>query len=61
MKYVVTEECIGCGMCEGTCSEVFSMNANGVAEAIKDEVPEEAFASAEEAMNGCPVGAIKEA
>ena len=61
MKYRVNEECIGCGLCAGTCPEVFSMGDDGVAVAIETEVPEEALNSAAEAKDGCPVGAIEEA
>ena len=61
MKYHVTDSCIGCGLCAGTCPEVFSMNDAGVAVAIETEVPAEALESAAEAMDGCPVGAIEEA
>ena len=61
MRYCVNSDCIGCGLCEGTCPEVFSMNDKGVAVAIETEVPEGALESAAEAMNGCPVGAIEEA
>ena len=61
MKYYVNEGCIGCGMCAGTCPEVFSMSDDGVAVAIETEVPEEVFDSAAEAKDGCPVGAIEEA
>ena len=61
MKYYVNEGCIGCGMCAGTCSEVFSMSDDGVAVAIETEVPEEVLDSAAEAKDGCPVGAIEEA
>ena len=61
MKYHVNDSCIGCGLCAGTCPEVFSMNDAGVAVAIETEVPGEALESAAEAMDGCPVGAIKEA
>jgi ferredoxin len=60
MKYYVNEECIGCGLCEGTCPEVFSMSDEGTATAIDGEVSEEVLASAAEAMDGCPVGAIRE-
>ena len=61
MRYHVNEECIGCGLCEGTCPEVFSMTDEGVATAIDADVPEEAKESASQAMDGCPVGAIEEA
>ena len=61
MKYFVNEGCIGCGMCEGTCPEVFSMSDEGVAVAIDAEVPEECLDTAAEAKDGCPVGAIEEA
>ena len=61
MKYRVNEECIGCGLCAGTCPEVFSMGDDGVAVAIETDVPEEALDSAAEAKDGCPVGAIEEA
>ena len=61
MKYVVNVSCIGCGLCAGTCPEVFSMNDDGVAVAIEAEVPDDALDTAAEAMDGCPVGAIEEA
>lgn len=60
MKYHVNDNCIGCGLCESTCPEVFSMNGD-VAVAIDTEVPENALAAAAEAKDGCPVGAIEEA
>ena len=61
MKYVVNDGCIGCGLCAGTCPEVFSMNSEGVSVAIEAEVPEDALERAAEAKDGCPVGAIEEA
>ena len=61
MKYHVNDSCIGCGLCAGTCPEVFTMNDAGAAVAIETEVPAEALESAAEAMDGCPVGAIEEA
>lgn len=60
MKYNVNDSCIGCGLCDSTCPEVFSMNGD-VAVAIDTEVPENALAAAAEAKDGCPVGAIEEA
>lgn len=60
MKYCVNEGCIGCGLCVGTCPDVFSMTDGGVAVAIETEVPADVIGSAEEAKDGCPVGAIEE-
>ncbi|MBQ9009894.1 MAG: ferredoxin [Clostridia bacterium] len=61
MKYRVNDGCIGCGLCESTCPEVFSMGDAGMAVAIDAEVPDAAMASAAEAKDSCPVGAIEEA
>ena len=60
MKYKVNDSCIGCGLCEGTCPEVFSIQGD-VAVAIDGEVPESALATAAEAKECCPVGAIEDA
>ena len=59
MKYHVNDNCIGCGLCESTCPEVFSIQGD-VAVAIEGDVPESALASAAEAKESCPVGAIEE-
>ena len=40
--------CIACGLCVGTAPSIFSFGDDGKAEA-----------GAEEAINNCPVGAIK--
>ena len=42
MKASVNEDCIGCGLCEGTCPDVFSIGDDGVAHAIEGDVPEDA-------------------
>ena len=60
MRYVVNDGCIGCGLCENTCPDVFSIDETGVAVVIEEEIPEEAISSALEAMANCPVEAIKE-
>ena len=46
MKYKVNDSCIGCGLCESTCPEVFSIQGD-VAVAIEGEVPGSAMAAAE--------------
>lgn len=60
MKYKVNELCIGCGLCEAVCPEVFSIGDKGTAVAVDTDVPKESEANAKEAMTGCPVGAIEE-
>ena len=60
MKYIVNDGCIGCGMCEAACPNVFSINADGVAVAIDADVADEDLEAAESACNDCPVGAIQQ-
>lgn len=59
MKYKVNENCIGCGLCTSVCPAVFEMGSSGLAQAKESEVAAEQEAAAEEAMGGCPVGAIE--
>ena len=52
MKYVVDKDvCIGCGLCCGTCPQVFEMTDEGTARAL----------DAEAALESCPVSAIRKA
>ena len=58
MKAHVDEEaCIGCGLCETTCPEVFAMEGD-IAVVKVDPVPAEVEDTCEEAAEGCPVQAI---
>lgn len=61
MKYFINENCIGCGLCEGLCPEVFTLTDEGVAFAEDKDVDAENLAAAAEAMESCPVSAIEEA
>lgn len=56
MKYYVNDQCIGCGMCEGLCPEIFEL-VDGVAVAKDVQTDSE---KAAEAMESCPVDAIEE-
>ncbi len=59
MKAVVDKDlCIGCGLCPNICPEVFSMDDDGLAIAIDEEIDESLIDSAKEAEESCPVDAI---
>lgn len=49
--------CIGCGLCESTCPEVFKMDGDK-AVVIGSVVPEGAQVSCKKATEECPVTAI---
>lgn len=51
-------KCIGCGLCEGTCPQVFRMGDDGLFEAYTNPIPSESEDTAQEAAYGCPVEAI---
>ena len=52
--FVDQDMCIGCGLCEGTCPEIFQMNDAGKAEAYADTTDENRDAVME------AIGAIRE-
>ena len=48
--------CVGCGLCEQVCPEVFEVQGDGIAH-VKS--PVSTAASLQEAADQCPVNAIK--
>ncbi|MDD5066562.1 MAG: ferredoxin [bacterium] len=57
MKPVIEKEtCIGCGVCESVCPEVFKMMDDGKADAIKTSGYDES--AVKDAIDQCPVQAI---
>lgn len=58
MNAKVNEDCIGCGLCNSICPEVFSMTDEGFATACSD-IPEKQYESVQEAVDSCPVSAIE--
>lgn len=58
MEAKVNSNCIGCGVCAGTCPEVFQMNDSGLAEVVGDVTPE-LEESVRTAASDCPVSAIE--
>ncbi len=58
MKAIVDPDlCVACGLCVGSCPDVFEFNGEGKAEAVKDPEGDEE-ACAVEARDNCPVSAI---
>ncbi len=58
--YVDPELCISCGTCVDLCPEVYDWNEDGKAQSTDEEVSEEAEDCAQEALESCPVDAIKQ-
>ncbi len=58
MKAEIREGCIGCGLCESTCPEVFRMGDEGVAE-VHGQITANQEELAMEAKDGCPVDVIE--
>ncbi len=50
--------CISCGLCEGTCPEVFRIAEDGLAEVYHQPDDPSQEAGAKEAEGGCPVSVI---
>ena len=56
MNASVNDTCIACGLCAGTCPQVFTMGDDGLAHG--GPVPDELMDEAQSARDGCPVSAI---
>lgn len=52
------DECIGDGICENICPEVFELRDDGLAYVIAFEESPEIMAKIEEAIDECPTSAI---
>jgi len=55
---VDAETCIGCGLCEETCPEVFKLNDDNIAEVINPSPGAELEDKVRESADACPVDAI---
>jgi len=59
MKPVVDHDlCIGCGLCEDTCPEVFQLRDDGLAYVIDEDPDPELYGLVRECEDICPVDAI---
>jgi ferredoxin len=58
MKVTINEGCLGCGICEGTCSSVFSINFEGRAEVEKQPEQSE-LSQVRDAVELCPAQIIE--
>lgn len=59
MKTIVDPDlCIGCGVCEDACPEVFRVMEDGVAHVIAESPEPELYGAVRDAAEMCPVEAI---
>ena len=62
MKIIVdNERCIGCGACQAICPDVFEFDDEGMMQATDNDVNDDFKEDVIDAIEGCPVDAIKEA
>lgn len=55
-KITITSDCVGCGLCEQNCPEVFKVEDDGLAHVIGDAAKCE---NLQDVVSQCPVEAIK--
>ncbi|MEW5758755.1 MAG: ferredoxin [Candidatus Omnitrophota bacterium] len=48
--------CVGCGLCENSCPEVFKVEGDGIAHVLANACPTH---NLKEVADSCPVNAIK--
>lgn len=53
----IVDGCIGCGMCAGSCPEVFRMTDDGIAQVYNQPAPEDEN-NTQLAADNCPVSVI---
>ena len=59
MKAVVDRDlCIGCGLCEQECPDVFRLGEDGIAYVLTDNPPPETYEDIRACVELCPVSAI---
>ncbi|MFA6458716.1 MAG: ferredoxin [Patescibacteria group bacterium] len=58
-KIVISDACIGCGICATIASEVFEMDPASGKSQVRADTDLKNLKKAEEAAAACPVGAIE--
>lgn len=59
MKPKIDEDlCIGDGVCEDLCPDVFQLGDDGLAHVINENPGEELYGCIRDAVDACPTGAI---
>ncbi len=56
--FVDRDACIGCGLCESICPDVFAMDDEAKAAVVVPVIPSKDEKCSEEARDACPVTAI---
>jgi ferredoxin len=60
MKVVVDfNKCTGLGICESMAPDLFEVNDDGALVLLKEDITDDELQSVEEAVAGCPTGALR--